>query len=56
MFQRILKTLVLVGMKENILCNNFKICMYISKNRCENHVPCDRRQLIKVFASIKHNF
>lgn len=31
-----------------------QICMYTSKNRFKNHVPCGRRQLIKLFASIKH--
>lgn len=55
MFPWILKTLLLTGMKENsysaIISN--QICMYTSKNRYKNHIPCGRRQLIKLFASIK---
>lgn len=56
MFQWILKTLLLTGMKENsyFAITSNQICMYISKNRYKNHVPCGRRQLIKTFASIKH--
>lgn len=33
-----------------------QICIYIAKNRHKKHIPCDRRQLIKLFVSIKHNF
>lgn len=33
-----------------------QICIYIAKNRQQKHIPCDRRQLIKLFVSIKHNF
>lgn len=50
MFQWILKTLLLTGMKENsyFTITSNQICMYISKNRYKNHVPCGRRQLIKL--------
>lgn len=58
MFPLIFKTLLLTGMKENsysAITSN-QICMYISKDRHKNHVPCGWRQLIKPFESLKHAF
>jgi len=58
MFPWILKTLLLTRMKENSYSavTSHQICMYISKNRYKNHVPWGRRQLLELFASIKHIF
>lgn len=58
MFQRILKTMLLIGMKVNsysAITSN-QICMYISKIKYKNHIPCGRRQLTEQLDSIKNIF